>query len=331
MNGEAVSLLGPHGVYSSAKIVFDNVAKKFGLVRKDLVPSLETIKPLYCSKTKLIWYMPVKQEKRNLYLVNSPIFALEAWEMKLRNVPFIICEESLLKSGIKKTIVSSLLKIFKNVPFICLTKKTHLFLDGLGIDALLLPPATKKRRGHDRRKFLLFVGRAEESKNPMFFIRLAEIMKNEKFVLIGKGRLEESIKQKCNGIDNIEYIPFLDDKEKLFDYFGKAKIVIHPAKTDPIGLVVIEALSTSTPVLSSFGTGASDYLPDEWVMGNFNEKEWVEKIEKMIKEQGKNSALAGEIFEKGHHDIDDPYLKNMANELEKRLKRRWPHLRSSEL
>ncbi|PIZ98269.1 hypothetical protein COX84_02180, partial [Candidatus Micrarchaeota archaeon CG_4_10_14_0_2_um_filter_49_7] len=101
---------------------------------------------------------------------------------------------------------------------------------------------------------------------------------------------------------------------------------VQPAFRDPIGFVVVEALSAQTPVLASRGVGTSDYLPAEWIADPANKNEWVAKTQKILSNLEQNARLAETTFEKEHLNIEDPYFRQAAGKLQLALKSRWPHL-----
>ena len=47
------------------------------------------------------------------------------------------------------------------------------------------------------------------------------------------------------------------------DFFGKIDVLVHPAKDEPFGMVMSEALSCGVPVVFSDQCGASDHLPSD--------------------------------------------------------------------
>jgi len=324
MKGQIVSLLAQHSVYASTQEVLYKTADKLGLEKFDFPQNSKKI--IYRSKTRHFGYVSLEFKKENLYLADSPFVSFETWKLMLRNIPCVIVEEYNPRKGFKDFFAKNALRFFSSRPFIVLTKRTYLFLKSLGATPLLVPPAAKKRRATKKREHILFVGRAIASKNPFLFIRLAELLKDEKFVFIGKGELADEITKKTKSLDNFEYIPFAESMDVLFDYYSRSKILIHPAFRDPIGFVIVEALSTSTPVISSYGAGASDYLPKDWVVDSVDEAEWIRKIKGVLENLEGNVRLAKETFENEHLDIDDPYFDKMNAQLEEKLKIRWPAL-----
>lgn len=311
-----VVALDDHPVYESIYRVLNNTGmgevSKFKEYRKNLryllrMPSFH------------IQSLNIAFSKNDLYVLNSPIMAAEAWKAKRMNINAIFVEEYYNKFWLKDIIVGKLLKQFKSYPFIAMTKRTYEFLLDNDIPAFLIPPATKKRNGKRRRDIILSVSRMVESKNIPFVLDIARNMKKEHFVIIGSGPLFNVFKKKIDTLPNVEIIEFVEHERLFLDYYSKAKMLIHPAKSDPIGFSVIEALSTSTPTLVSKGTGASDYLPSEWVFENYDINKWIVKISEIDE---KDSNLAKKVFEKEHLNINDAYFEIIAKKLRQSIEKR---------
>ncbi len=324
--GKVISLLGSHPVYQAPKTVLLRIAEKIGFGVMDIAPGEYTTRRLFLSKTKILWYMPLELSRENIYLANSPLIALECWKILTSGVPAVFCEEYTPRGVIKDSAASLGLRAFSGMPFISQTKAGAAFLRGLGLECFFVPPADEKKCGSKKRDLILFVGRAEASKNPLLFLRLAEKMKEEQFVFIGRGRMESEIAERAKSIPNLEYIPFLEKREELFSYYSRAKALIHPPLSDPIGFVVTEALSASTPVLASARVGAASFLPEKWVVRGFGEEEWEGRLREVIGDGSESIALAKEVFKKEHLDIEDPYFSEISARLEKGMMRRWPRL-----
>ncbi|MFH1470375.1 MAG: glycosyltransferase [Candidatus Micrarchaeota archaeon] len=251
--------------------------------------------------------------RKNLYVLNSPIVSLECWEALLRGCPAVLCEEYYQKGGAKDRGVGIALRPFRGYPFISQTKRTHKFLSKNGFDSLLLPPAIEKTRGSKKRGHFLFVGKMIESKNPGLVLELASRMKDEEFIMIGEGTLEGEVRAKAKSLGNVEVMSKVEKREELFsEYYPKAKALIHPTFKDPIGFVLVEALSCGAPVIASENVGASDYLPSEWKVRGYKIDEWVERLKGIGPE---SSKLAEEVFEKEMLDIESPYFERLGEKL----------------
>jgi len=227
-----------------------------------------------------------------------------------------------------RKVLMKIAKKFADYPFISQTKKTYNFLKNNGIESIFIPPAEKRRFSNEKREHILYVGKLIESKNPLLFLKIAGAFPENKFIMIGSGAMEKEIKEEISkmGLKNVKLINRVKERERLFDYYKKAKLLIHPAHKDPIGFVVIEALSTGTPVISSEKTGASGFLPKKWIVRSSDEKEWIRKVRDILDNEGKSIELAKKTFMNEHLDIDDEYFDKVALKLVKIIKKKWLHI-----
>jgi glycosyltransferase involved in cell wall biosynthesis len=280
------------------------------------------------SQDNYFHYTPLPLKKSNFYLMRSPLISLGTWEAFLRRVPFCIIEEYHRRNNYKNFIARALLFPFRNHPVLSSTKQTCAFLDEFGIEAILVPPALEGGKGAlpKERKHVLYVGKLLPSKNSFLFVELAREFPDEEFIMVGDGPLYEDIEREAQSIGNLKLIKRIGPREDLFSLYAQAKMLIHPAWKDPIGFVVIEALSRQTPVLASKNAGASDFLPRKWAAEPGNKKEWMEKIRKILNAQQESIKLAEKTFEKEHLNINDPYFREVAEELSLAVKKRWPAL-----
>jgi glycosyltransferase involved in cell wall biosynthesis len=325
---EITEMAGKHPVY-------DSIRRVLSLIPFPGNPRISSIHPDYSnsriftvSQNNYIHYTPIPLKKENFYLMRSPLISLGTWEALFKRVPFCIIEEYHRRNNYKNFIARLLLFPFKGHPSLSSTKQTCAFLNEFGIRAILGPPALKKGKGSPagNRKHVLFVGKLLPSKNPMLFAKLARRFPKENFVMLGEGPLLEEMEQEARSLKNLKVIRKVESRREVFSLYADAKLLLHTAKQDPIGFVVIEALSTQTPVLASKNAGASDFLPKEWVAKPSREAEWEEKMRKILGNQEASIKLAEKTFEKEHLDIVDPYFAKVARELSLSVKDRWPRL-----
>ena len=109
--------------------------------------------------------------------------------------------------------------------------------------------------------YYLYYGRISEEKG---ILELIEIFKklNLKLIVIGKGPLENEVKNNIKGIINIE---FLGPKygEELFDYIKNAKYVIQPSKWfENCPMTIIESFALEVPVIGANHSGFKDLVKD---------------------------------------------------------------------
>lgn len=311
-----------HPVYGSTDVVVRELARGLSLSYS------EYTKPAFAmsSKSSLISYKSLDYRTPSVFILKSPLICLETLEAQMRGVPFVLEEEYFARNSPRDSAARALLRFFRGIPSVALTKRTKTFMESAGLKPFLVPPATKRRRGKRKRGHILYVGKMIGSKNPLLVLKLAEALKDEEFVMIGAGPMSKEVGRRAGGLGNVRVIGQAVPREKLFDYYSGAKLLLHPAFKDPVGFVIIEALSTQTPVLASRGAGASDYLPGEWVADPGDWRDWLSKAKSIIQNQDASTKKADEIFTTEHLDISDRYFRDIAGSIATEIISKWPKL-----
>ncbi len=110
---------------------------------------------------------------------------------------------------------------------------------------------------------LLFSGRVDEGKLPLFFVEVAyriNVHRKIKLLVLGDGPLKAEMEAKLvdKGIEHTfaGYIP----QEQLQGYYCKCRVLLFPTIIDTWGIVANEALSAGVPVIISPNAGAADDL-----------------------------------------------------------------------
>lgn len=110
---------------------------------------------------------------------------------------------------------------------------------------------------------LLFSGRIDEGKLPLFFVEVASKINMDrkiKVLVIGDGPLKAEMEAKLveKGIDHT-FAGYIH-QEKLQNYYIKCKVLLFPTIIDTWGIVANEALSVGVPVITSPNAGVADDL-----------------------------------------------------------------------
>ena len=115
---------------------------------------------------------------------------------------------------------------------------------------------------------LSYVGRLEDPKNPLRFLKIVSLIKsrynrNIRAQMIGIG----SLKNKCekyieskNLHNNVKLLGFQDNPYK---FLKNTKIVIMPSKWEGFGLVAVESLALGKPVVASSVGGLKDIISED--------------------------------------------------------------------
>lgn len=117
-----------------------------------------------------------------------------------------------------------------------------------------------------REDFILVVGQYEEYKGMDVAFNAARMNPSVRYKFIGMGSKTDLFKQKyCpDGLSNIEFIPFLQ-KADLEREYQKCAAFVLPSRQECWGLVINEAASFGTPIVSTWGSGAAvEFLADSY-------------------------------------------------------------------
>ena len=98
---------------------------------------------IYRGETFHIQKLDLSLCKEDLYILNSPVMCLEAWDALLHGVHAFIVEEYFARAQPVDSLVGSLLLPFRKYPFISFTKRTSAFLAGRSLGSFLVPPAER--------------------------------------------------------------------------------------------------------------------------------------------------------------------------------------------
>lgn len=148
-------------------------------------------------------------------------------------------------------------------------------------------------RAMDQREYdLLFVGRLEEPKDPMFFLATCEALakslnKNLNIRVVGEGSLFERMKERSVGIPqlNVHFDGFVAP-DRMDEIYSSAKILLFPTHIDAWGMVIAEALKNGTPVIISDKTAAAYDLVENdingFIMTEFTIERWLQRAQSML-------------------------------------------------
>ena len=328
MGGKINCLLNPkHRVYDAVRHVLGKICKDLGWEYSDL--------PKYSKggglrlKTRNMQYFQMKEKKDELYVLLSPLVSINAPIIAVKGIPAFFVEEYNINNDFRDIGVSLIHKIYQKYPFLSLNKHTHEFLRSNKVKSFLVPPAQPKKEPGKKRDVILSLGRIGNAyKNPGLFLDIAEKMPDETFVMLGGKRYKTNpkIEKRAKDLANVTLHTELIPEKKLEEYWKRAKLLVHTARKEPVAAVIPEALGASVPVLASKNTGASSYLPGNWVMDNFDRDSWIARAKEMLNEQKENERKASEVFMDEHLWIEDGYFDDLAEELEDEISKNWPGL-----
>lgn len=126
-------------------------------------------------------------------------------------------------------------------------------------------------------KYILVVGQYFEYKGLDIALKAAAQLPEFKFKFVGMGYKTEDFKRLLDNYktNNVELIPFLQKKELEIEY-RKCEMLVLPSRKECWGLVINEAASFGTPIISTWGSGAAvEFLEDDYekFLANSNDSE----------------------------------------------------------
>lgn len=177
-----------------------------------------------------------------------------------------------------------------------------------GVDVNLFPPEMETRDIDRKYKlegknFILFSGKLTKYKGVRYLIQAAKSIDGI-IGIAGDGperkNLEAQVKEQ--NLKNVMFFGFIDDYELVKLYYRADVCVVPSVWDEPLGLVVLEAMATKTPVVVTRKGGIPLAVKDG-VNGFFirprNSKEIVDKVSLLLK----NESLRKKIGERARQTI----------------------------
>ncbi len=121
----------------------------------------------------------------------------------------------------------------------------------------------------DQTRLLLFVGRLAHEKNVLFLLDVMKELKQRHLdvhlLLVGDGPAKEEIRNYSiqTGVDRQITLAGVVNRNDLPDYYQQADLFVFASLTETQGLVVLESLAASTPVVAIKKMGIANVLRDQ--------------------------------------------------------------------
>jgi 1,2-diacylglycerol 3-alpha-glucosyltransferase len=150
------------------------------------------------------------------------------------------------------------------------------------------------------RPMLLYVGRVAFEKNIDFLLSVAQILKDEYpdllLVVTGEGPAEASLHHlsKTLGLDNnIQFIGYLDRHTELNACYAAADIFVFASTSETQGLVILEAMAQSTPVVAIAELGTASILVEGEgaLIATENTLDFAEKVQLLLNDTAQRKTL----------------------------------------
>ena len=136
------------------------------------------------------------------------------------------------------------------------------------------------------KKILLYVGKVEPRRKPLFLMDVYEGVKaandNVALIYVGKGEMLEGVRSyvKAKELQDVYFIDALPQSE-LPSLYKQSSLFVLPTRYEIFGMVLLEAMYFGSPVITFAAAGPVDVIDngkDGLVMDSFDCGEWVEAI-----------------------------------------------------
>lgn len=136
-----------------------------------------------------------------------------------------------------------------------------------GVDADRFQPASRSAamrerltEGHPESPLLLYVGRLSAEKNIERIRPILQALPHVRLALVGDGPHHKILQQHFAGLP-VFFAGFLHGEE-LAQAFASSDIFVMPSRTETLGLVVLEAMSSGLPVVAARAGGIPELIED---------------------------------------------------------------------
>jgi glycosyltransferase involved in cell wall biosynthesis len=176
-----------------------------------------------------------------------------------------------------------------------------------GVDAGLFEPSRRSAEmrfrlteGHPESPLLLCVGRLSAEKDLESLRPMLEAFPGARLALVGDGPHHEALEEHFAGLP--VYMPGFLHKEELASAYASSDIFVMPSRTETLGLVVLEAMSSGLPVVAARAGGIPEMIEDG-VSGILydDEARAIEAIGELLASPEKRATLGAAARERSSH------------------------------
>lgn len=163
-----------------------------------------------------------------------------------------------------------------------------------------------------RENRILYVGRFDENKRPEWIIDAYNNLNHSKYDVhfVGSGQRESYLRRKVNNMNLNESIIFHGriPREKVFGHMQQATTLVLPSEFESCGNVLIEAMASGCPVISSNTDGAQQLISHQetgLLFDKYNKEELYIQLDKLLSDPELQSAVSQNAIEyiKKNHTV----------------------------
>jgi glycosyltransferase involved in cell wall biosynthesis len=157
------------------------------------------------------------------------------------------------------------------------------------------------------REVLLYVGRVAHEKNIDFLIRVLErLVKTRPEVLMiiaGEGPARSTLMQQAEAaglMDHILFVGYLSRRHELANCYAAADLFVFASRTETQGLVLLEAMQTGTPVVTTAVMGTAEIMRDGLggLVAEEHVDDFAQKVTRVLTDEVLRKRLMREAHEK---------------------------------
>lgn len=286
------------------------ISKLFSAFIESLLPIVEEFKPDIIHVHHTMINSWAARFVRSLYgtriIITSHGSCLHAISKDRR---YFLMSRDALRAAAAVTVVSGdtrakLLKMFGSD----LASKTRTIPGGIRLSLFpeSRPTQELRRKYHlENQKIALFTGRLVSEKGVEYLVKAANKI-NGQVLIAGDGpqrkHLEQLIREKQ--LKNVQILPFVRKYEEFLDLYYLADVFVSPAVWDePLGLTIIEAMASRTPVVVTRKGGVTMAVKDG-VNGLFVRPRNSTEIATAINKLFNNPELCSKMGQKGREVVE---------------------------
>ncbi|MCF6767309.1 glycosyltransferase family 4 protein [Thiotrichales bacterium 19S11-10] len=153
----------------------------------------------------------------------------------------------------------------------------------------------------ENKKIILFVGSDFYRKGVDILLKIISKLQSDNFhvIIIGKDKKAKAFQKLAETLNINNQISFTGLRADVNHFYAISDIFLFPTRYEPFSNVVLEAMNTSNVTFTSNQNGASEILPNDYIITDSNHEIIAKKIDNLLndhvllyKEKQKNHQIA---------------------------------------
>jgi glycosyltransferase involved in cell wall biosynthesis len=204
-------------------------------------------------------------------------------------------------------------------------KKISVMPSGINIEKLTANSPIKiinKKYGLNGQKVVLFAGKLTNIKGTEYLVQAAKDIKGDIYV-IGDGPEKKNLEDLARklGATNIKFLGYMGDesRKELLEFYYRADVFVAPSVSEEaLGLVILEAMACSTPIVATKRGGIPSLVKDGvngFLIKSKNSKQLAEACNKILE----NDSLAQKMKENARKIVEEKFSWQRVAQRYKRI------------